>query len=156
MVEHLPKVASIVERYPGLTLVIDHIGMRQPPMDQTDDPPFARLQELLDLARFPNIYVKLCGIPAMSKEPFPYRDTEDALRRIVDAFGAERLMWGSDATRFVGRVGLHRYQLSPIEEYPGKHHYADALFYIRESPILTPAEKEAILGGTLQRVLGWP
>jgi L-fuconolactonase len=154
---YLPMVAEIMARYPALILVIDHIGMRQPPMDDPDDPPFIRLHELLDLARFPTVYVKLCGVPAMSKEPYPYRDTTGALRRIVDAFGADRLMWGSDATRFVGRVSLHRFaHPRTLQDYPGKHHYADALFYIRESEVLSEEEKRAILSGTLERVLGWP
>jgi L-fuconolactonase len=154
---YLPMVAQIMARYPKLILVIDHIGMRQPPMDDTDDPPFARLQELLDLARFPTVYIKLCGLPAMSKEPYPYRDTHGALRRIVDAFGADRLMWGSDTTRFVGRVSLHRFaHPRTLQDYPGKHHYADALFYIRESEVLSEEEKRAILSGTLERVLRWP
>lgn len=155
--EYLSMVPDILGKFPKLKLIIDHIGMRQPPMDVTDDPPFLRLQELLDLARFPNVFVKLCGIPAMSKEPFPYRDTEQALRRIVDAFGAERLMWGSDATRFVGRVSLYRFAHPlTLQDYTGKHHYADALHYIRESPVLSAGEKQTILGEALARVLDWP
>ena len=157
IVGSLPLVSGIVARFPRLTLIVDHIGMRQPPMDVTDDPPFARLGELLDLARHPNVHVKLCGLPSMSREPFPYRDTEPALRRIVDAFGAGRLLWGSDATRFAGRIGIHRFHHPlTLQDYPGKHHYADALFNIRESPVLTAAEKAEILGGALQRVLDWP
>lgn len=153
----LPLVADIATRYPNLTLVVDHIGMRQPPMDETDDPPFVKLPELLNLAKCPNVHVKLCGLPAMSKEPFPYRDVNPALRAIVDAFGADRLMWGSDATRFVGRIGIHRFHHPlTLEDYTGKHHYAEALHFIRENSVLTVAEKEAILGRTLERALNWP
>lgn len=152
----LPHAISIAERYPKLTLIIDHLGLRQPPLDEPDDPPFDKLPQLLDLARFPNVNVKLCGLPALSKERFPFRDAEPALRAIVDAFGADRLMWASDTTRFSGRIGIGRHQ-NPLtlEDYPGKHTYAESLLFIRESPVLTTAEKEAILGGAAARVLGW-
>lgn len=152
----LPHAAGIAERFPGLSLIIDHLGLRQPPLDQPDDPPFAKLQDLLDLARFPNVTVKLCGLPALSKEAFPFRDTWPALRAITDAFGADRLMWASDTTRFAGRIGIGRHQ-NPytLGDYPGKHSYAESLLFVREAEVLSPAEKEAILGGTAARVLGW-
>jgi len=153
----LPRAADIARRYPDLTLVIDHIGLRQPPADEPDDPPFAKLPELLALARFPNVHVKLCGLPSLSKEPFPYSDVAPHLRAIVDAFGAERLMWASDTSRFAGRTGIYRFQFpKTLGDYTGKHTYAESLLFIRESNVLTPVEKEAILGGTLQRVLNWP
>ena len=152
----LPQTARIAGRFPKLTLIVDHLGLRQPPLDAPDDPPFANLPQLLDLARFANVHVKLCGLPALSSERFPYRDAESPLRAIIDAFGAERLMWASDTTRFAGRIGIGRHQ-NPrtLEDYPGKHTYAESLLFIRESPVLSDAEKAAILGGTAQRVLNW-
>jgi predicted TIM-barrel fold metal-dependent hydrolase len=153
----LPVAAGIAERYPRLPLIIDHLGLRQPPLDTPDDPPFEKLQQLLDLAKFPNISVKLCGLPALSKQAFPYKDAEPALRAIADAFGAGRLMWASDTTRFAGRIGIGRHQNpATLGDYPGKHSYAESLLFIRESPVLSQDEKEAILGGTAARVLNWP
>ena len=153
----LPRAADIAKRYPGLTLVVDHLGLRQPPMDEPENPPLKSLHELLDLAKYPNVHVKLCGLPSLSREPYPYRDVTSGLRAIVDAFGPGRLMWGSDTTRFAGRIGIVRFQ-NPrtLEQYQGKHTYAEALHFIRDSDVLTPSEKEAILGGTIRRVLGWP
>ena len=153
----LPHAADIAAHFPGMPLIIDHLGLRQPPLDTPDEPPFGKLPELLSLARYPNVNVKLCGMPSMSKERFPYRDADAPLRAIVDAFGADRLLWASDATRFVGRIGIGRYQ-NPrtMEDYPGKHRYAEALLFIRENEVLTAAEKQAILGGAAQRVLNWP
>lgn len=152
----LNRAAEVAARYPKMTLIIDHIGLPQPPLDP-DDQPFKALPEFLALAKHPNVHVKLCGLPSMSKEAYPYRDVAPHLRAIVDAFGADRLMWGSDTTRFHGRIGLGRYQLPGTEKpYRGRHSYAEALMFIRESDVLSTAEKEAILGGTLMRVLGWP
>jgi L-fuconolactonase len=152
----LPKAAAIAAKFPKLKLIVDHLGLRQPPLDEPENPPFKSLPQLLDLAKFPNVNVKLCGIPSMSREPYPYKDAVPHLRSIVDAFGADRLMWGSDTTRFAGRIGIGRFQ-NPrtIGDYPGKHTYAEALHFIRDSEVLSKTEKEAILGGTLRRVLGW-
>jgi predicted TIM-barrel fold metal-dependent hydrolase len=66
----LPLAARIAEHFPGLTLILDHLGLRQPPLDTADDPPFAKLPQLLDLARFANVHVKLCGLPALSQGAF--------------------------------------------------------------------------------------
>ena len=152
----LDRVPAIAAKFPRLPLVIDHLGLRQPPMDDTEDPPFKSLPHLLALGKFPNVSVKLCGLPAMSRERYPFRDVAPALRSIVDAFGADRLMWGSDITRFAGRIGIGRFQ-NPrtLEDYTGKHTYAESLHFIRDSDVLKPAEKEAILGGSARRILGW-
>lgn len=152
----LDRAARLAEDFPGLNLIVDHLGLRQPPMEQSDEAPFARLPQLLDLARFRNVHVKLCGLPALSREAFPYPDVNDALRAITDAFGAERLMWASDTTRFRGRIGIGRFQNpATLEDYQGKHTYAESLLYIRENPVLSADEKQEILGGTAARVLDW-
>jgi L-fuconolactonase len=152
----LPQATRIAERFPDLTLIIDHLGLRQPPLDTPEQPPFKSLPDLLGLARFPNVFVKLCGLPALSAQPYPYADVAPQLRAICDAFGAERLMWASDTSRFFGRIGIGRFQ-NPVTlgDYPGKHRYADSFHFIRDSDVLTATEKEAILGGTVRRVLGW-
>jgi L-fuconolactonase len=152
----LSQLVGVVSRYPNLKLIVDHLGLRQPPLDNAEDPPFKSMAQLLDLAKFPNVYVKLCGLPALSKEPYPYKDVLPQLRRIVDAFGADRLMWASDTTRFAGRISIGRFQ-NPrtLGPYPGKHTYAESLHFIRDSEVLTLPEKEAILGGTVRAVLGW-
>ena len=152
----LDRASRIAAGFPGLKLIVDHLGLRQPPMDVPDDPPFEKLHQLTDLARYPNVNVKLCGLPALSKQAFPYRDVDPALRAIVDAFGAERLLWASDTTRFSGRIGIGRFQNpDTLEPYQGKHSYAESLLFIRENAVLSPEEKQAILGGTAARVLGW-
>ena len=152
----LTQAANVAARFPNLTLIVDHLGLRQPPLDDAEDPPFKSLPQLLELAKFPKVYVKLCGLPSLSREQYPYKDTAPHLRAIVDAFGADRLMWASDATRFAGRIGIGRFQ-NPrtVAPYQGKHTYADSMHYVRDSDVLSPAEKELILGGTVREVLHW-
>ncbi|MFF7528852.1 amidohydrolase family protein [Streptomyces bobili] len=59
----------------------------------------AHLDALVALARHPNIAVKATGVPGMATEPYPFADTHGVLRRVFDAFGAERMFWGTDITR---------------------------------------------------------
>jgi L-fuconolactonase len=148
-------VTDVAKRYPELSIIIDHSGLPQPPAPR-EDPPFASLPTLLALADHPNVAIKLCGLPALSTESFPYRDVVPHLSTIVDEFGGERLMWASDITRFYGRVPGDSSILQGTQgDYPGRHTYAESLDFIRHSDVLTEDEKRAILGGTAARIMRW-
>ena len=54
-----------------------------------------------------------------------------------------------------GAVGFNTTFPRGLAEYPGKHTYAEALFYLRETPELTSLEKEWILGATAEKLLRW-
>jgi predicted TIM-barrel fold metal-dependent hydrolase len=92
----LPKVGEVAERHPGLKLIIDHLGR---PSGTKDEAAWANLPEMLALARHPNVAIKATGAPSYSSEPYPYRNIHGHLRRIYDAFGPERMFWGTDITR---------------------------------------------------------
>ena len=127
------EIDRVATDYPQLRLVVDHLGLPPTPVDY----PFEHLDGLLSLARHPNVVVKCTGVPALSHEPFPFRDIWPHVRRIVDEFGVERLMWGSDITRC-------------------NHPYKEAIGYIRDTTLLSPSERVAILGGSLRRLFSWP
>jgi predicted TIM-barrel fold metal-dependent hydrolase len=136
----LRELVPTIEAFPDLRLVIDHLGLPQPtPFSATERDPFARLPDLLALARYPNVAVKLSAAPTLSREPFPFRDLWPPLHQILDAFGPDRLMWGSDWTRVVHFLT-----------------YREGLAFITETSELSPADKEQILGATLRKILRWP
>ncbi len=89
-------VGQIAARHPGLRLLIDHMAR---PRGSRDDAGFADLADLLALAKYPNVAVKATGAPSYSSDPYPYRNIHQYLRRIFDAFGPERMFWGTDITR---------------------------------------------------------
>jgi L-fuconolactonase len=60
----------------------------------------------------------------------------DPLRRVVDAFGFDRVMWGTDFTR-VERVA-----------------YRESVGYLRELDF-TDAELELLYGGALRKTFCW-
>jgi len=148
-------VVPVARAHPGLTVVVDHLALPQPPIHEPDDPPFARLPDLLALAQFPNVAVKITGAPGLSLEPYPYHDLWPHLHRIVSAFGAERVIWGTDIHRIQGRIGWD-FRRPAAYSHPRRHTYAEALGYLLHSNELGPAEKEQILGGSIRRLLRWP
>jgi L-fuconolactonase len=138
------EMAEIAIAHPRLTLIIDHFGLRQYPPLKPDAPPLGKLPGLLSLAKFPNVLVKMCGAQLFSALPYPHADIWDWLRGVVDAFGAERMLWASDFTRL---------RMVPPGE-PWRGTYGEALGVVRDTDALSAEEKALILGGNAARVLG--
>lgn len=130
----LPLVGRIAERHPGLRLLIDHMARERGAKDEAG---FANLAELLALARHPNIAVKATGAPSYSSAPYPYRNIHDPLRRIYDAFGPERMFWGTDITRM-----------------PCSYRECVTLF-TEELPWLKGRDLELVMGRALCDWIGW-
>lgn len=127
----LPQVAKLIEQHPALDISIDH--MADCPPDRPDE-----LKKLLDLARYPRVYVKISHTWSLSKQEYPYRDTHDQVKKVYDAFGPQRLMWGTDWPL--------------VERHCG---YAKAQAIVREElKFLNGEDKRWLLGGTVERL--WP
>jgi len=99
--EQLPGAVRTATALPGLTFVLDHLGnvaVRLQP-----DP--AWVSALTALGRLPNTMCKLSGIFSVPAPPLGGSQTRDAdpvahlrpyLHVALDAFGPDRLMFGSD------------------------------------------------------------
>ena len=131
----LPLVDGIAARHPGLRLVIDHLALV---IGQKDDAAFADLPHLLALAKRPNVAVKASALPCCSTEPYPYRRLHPYIRQVCDAFGPQRVFWGTDWTRL-----------------PCTWRQAITLF-TEELPWLSAADKDWIMGRAVCEWLGWP
>jgi predicted TIM-barrel fold metal-dependent hydrolase len=49
--------------------------------------------------KYPNVAVKATGQPGYAEDAYPFRSFHEHLRRCFDAFGADRMFWGTDITR---------------------------------------------------------
>ena len=134
---NIPVLARIAARHPRLKVHIDHLGRGGGRADKKDDAAYADLEDMLALARFPNIGVKLSGAPSTSTQPYPYQNIHGYLRRIVTAFGAERCFWGTDITRM-----------------PCSYRQCVTLF-TEELPWLKGRDLERVMGGAFVDWLGW-
>ena len=93
------KACRIFRRHPDTVIVIDHLGLLQPARPPVPADVWADLPKLLALAQYDNVRVKISGACTMSHQPFPYDDIWEPVLRVIDAFGLDRCMWGTDWTR---------------------------------------------------------
>jgi predicted TIM-barrel fold metal-dependent hydrolase len=152
---NVASLAAVAEAHPELVLFVDHLGLAQPPSWEPGPLPWQGLDEVIALSRYPRVAVKVCGAPVLAREPFPFHDVWPHLRRLIEAFGAERLMWASDIGRFHGRMGWDPLQgfEHARRDYPGKHTYAESLALFLDTDEIGEPEKELILGGSAERLL---
>jgi L-fuconolactonase len=87
----LPQVAMLAKKFPRVNIILDHLGRP----DVLDGPPYAKAQSLFSLADVPNIYLKLTPriFGDVKKEK---ASAGTFFPRVVEAFGAQRLAWGSN------------------------------------------------------------
>ncbi len=130
----LPKCAEIAEQHPGLRLLIDHMGVAP---TNKDAEAFQTLPDLLKLAKFPNVAVKLSGAPSNSSDVYPYRNIHDYMQAIFDAFGPERCFWGTDLSRM-----------------PCSYRQCVTMF-TEELPWLKGRDLELVMGEALCDWVGW-
>lgn len=130
-ITRMPDIDKLASGYPNLTMVIDH--MADCPPGKPDE-----LSKLIALKRYPKLFVKISHPWSLSKQPYPYLDVQENIKRLYDAFGPQRLMWATDW---------------PICE--AHTTYARTLTLFRDDIKFFNAEdKRWILSGTVERV--WP
>ena len=134
----LPLLGELAARHADTQLVIDHLGLPQPFHPPPPEAPFADLTDVLALAAFENVAIKISGAGTLSRQPFPYPDIWKPLQRIFDAYGFQRCLWGTDWTR---AVELLTYQQG-VEAF-------------RVAERLTPSERDALMGGSLASIYNW-
>jgi len=129
------KLDRVTAQHPGLTLIMDHMAAD---LSAKGDAAFATIDQLLGLAKYARVFVKVSSAPCFSNQPYPFADIQPYMRRIYDAFGPQRLMWGADFSRLTST-------------------YPECLEHFRSGlDFLSSDDKEWILGRTLAETLRWP
>ncbi|MCU1361258.1 MAG: hypothetical protein JWN99_2547 [Ilumatobacteraceae bacterium] len=129
------QIRQIALQHPGLRLALDHLNLSGQHRDDAIDDEITALIALADL---PNVSVKASALPCYSTEDFPYPSLHRHVQRVVDAFGPQRVFWGSDLSRLPGR-------------------YVDLVRLFRDQFHFLAADSlDAIMGGSLLRWLDWP
>ena len=87
----LPQMIRLAERFPRVRIILDH--MARPQIE--DGPPYAAAASLFALAKYPSVYLKL------TERNFTQSRKDKAtpatfFPKLVEAFGASRLTWGSN------------------------------------------------------------
>ena len=131
----LDKVDPIATKHPGLKLVIDHLGRAAHDRDAAG---FGDLPKLLALAKRPNVAVKATALPCFSSEPWPCTGLHGIIRQVFDAFGPQRMFWGTDISRL------------PCSYRQGVTMFTEQL------PFLSAADQEWVMGKAICAWLDWP
>jgi L-fuconolactonase len=137
--ERLEVMPELARAFPDVSFVLDHLGITQPRKPPVPEDVLAEIDQVVALASHPNLTIKVCSVCTYSREPFPYKDLWEPVGRVIDAFGVDRCMWGTDWQR-TGR-------LVSVQE---------ATDAFRDHWPLSAGDKATLMGGTAERVYDWP
>lgn len=90
--KHLPKLLELLQRYSSMRVVIDHGAKPQIAAGAFQE--WATLMQRL--ADESNAYCKLSGLVTEATQNWSPDDLRPYIEHLIDTFGAERLIWGSD------------------------------------------------------------
>ncbi|MES2171883.1 MAG: amidohydrolase family protein [Actinomycetota bacterium] len=130
---HIELVYERARQFPDVTIVLDHLALT------TAEDGRDRIDALVSGAALPNVVVKISALAYLTRQAWPYSDLRDLIRSTFDAYGPERVMFGSD--------------------WPNVFNYGP---YILEQTSLERTldldedERAMVFGGTAQRVWSLP
>lgn len=131
----IPLLADMARRFPGVRVLVDHLGRAE----VQEGPPYPSAAPFFALSDLPNVYVKVSSLAGRSQERYPYADLHPFIARTVEAFGAPRLLWGSDFPWVLRGDG-----------YP-----PTVDLVRRELAFLTAEQREWLLGRTALTIWRW-
>jgi predicted TIM-barrel fold metal-dependent hydrolase len=134
----LDQGIALIRRNPDTRIIVDHLGLVQPYGPPPPQEPWAELPRVLTLAKLPNVAIKITGACTLSQKPFPYPDIWDPVCRVIDAFGLDRCLWGTDWTRAVNLLT-----------------FAQGVEAFRVTDRISDGDKVKLMGGTTSRIYGW-
>lgn len=134
---HLTRLAAVVERHPGLQIVVDH-GAKPRIREREID---AWRADLAAVASHPRVVCKLSGLVTEARSGDDAAELAPWIDALVDLFGPGRLLWGSDWPVVNLAGGYDRWRALTLRALEG----------------LSPQQRGAVLGGNAARVyLGRP
>ena len=133
-----PAIRGAARRHPGVTILLNHLGTVMLHPDGLDE----ALGLVVDDEDLPNLVVKVSGWAYGTDRPwdYPYADRLAVVRRFHEAWGPDRLAWGSD---WPSLLPHHSYR-------QGRQLLAE------HAAFFTPEDLDKVMGGTLARVLRLP
>ncbi|XP_051116600.1 uncharacterized protein LOC127241530 [Andrographis paniculata] len=137
---YISDIEELCTEFPSTTVLLDHLAFCKPPTNPEEEQVFSKL---LNLSRFPQVYVKFSALFRLSRRPYPYSDLSDVLAKLVSSYGANRVMWGSDFPFVV--------------EQSGYKNAKEAVQLLVQQAQLSTSDKKWIMGRSVDRVFscGW-
>lgn len=114
------QAGKLIREFSGCKVLIDHLA--EPHMGTP-----VEFADVLDLAQYPNVYMKLSGLNHFAEDGPYYESALPFTRRVIQEFGVDRMVWGSGTPLIVDA------------------HMAN----------YTAADRAKVKGGNIQRLLNW-
>jgi predicted TIM-barrel fold metal-dependent hydrolase len=135
---HYDDILQLLKASPTTVMVLDHFGFTTIQNDNSDDVVF---QKLLDLAQYPQVMVKISALFRLGDDASPLyeRVRTERFLPLLQAFGADRLMYGSD--------------FPYVLEQPPEKNYGGMMDLV-SSWIQKEQDKKMIMGGTAEKAFG--
>ena len=111
---------AAIAAFPGCKVLVDHMANPKTGM-------IWEYGDVLDLAKYPNVYMKLSGLGYMTTDAPDYASQLPFTRRVIKEFGADRMVWSGDSPH-IAEVHMQGYSAADIAK---------------------------VKGGNLQRLLNW-
>lgn len=118
--DYARQVAALIRQYPASKVLIDHLA--EPQWGSA-----VEFSDVLDLAQYDNVYMKLSGLGHFAEDEPHYESTLPFTRRVVREFGPDKMVWGSGPPVI---VDIH------MADFP-------------------EADRAKVKGGNLNKLLNW-
>jgi predicted TIM-barrel fold metal-dependent hydrolase len=106
------QIFDLASQFQGVTLILDHLG-------RAGQGTPAEFQDVLRLASLPRTSMKLSGVNYSSQQDPPHADAKPTVRKILDAFGTDRILWGGlgqSMDQFEQQIRIFDTQLADLSE----------------------------------------
>lgn len=129
--KYISLLREMIEQHDDVRVVIDHMGR----LDPENGPDNAEFLNLLALAQYPNVFIKISGLYYCSHQSPPYEDMLPFIDAFLDSFSPRRCLWGSDYPFINQNWG-----------------YSSWLEYLKQIDFISEIDREWLLGGTTQTI----
>lgn len=109
--DYAAQAGELIREFKGCKVLIDHLA--EPHMGNA-----VEFTDVLNLAKYPNVYMKLSGIGHFAEDEPYYESALPFTRNVIDAFGADRMVWGSGSPKIVD-VHMASYSTEDREKVKG-------------------------------------
>jgi predicted TIM-barrel fold metal-dependent hydrolase len=127
---YAPGFEPLIREFSATPVIIDHLGR---PFQGTPDEHAA----VIAWSRLPNTVMKIAAVPPPTS--YPHRDIRPVIRRLTEAWGAHRMIYGGGFNASATPQSYRRYR-EEIGEYLAH---------------LSEPERQMIFGGTAKRLFGF-
>lgn len=131
-----PQVERRVKEFPSVPVILDHCGYISADLA----PKTLTVEPVLQMACYPNVYAKLTFLGLASQQAYPFADVHWMTRKLIDAFGPERCLYGSNF---------------PPVQYNPKMSYRQTVELFAKEMALSDVERTWVLGGTAATLWKW-